>query len=380
MAEAKQAHPEVIYEDYFTKAYELMEEPGTKPFPEDRAIIYSRFAGFADQEYAQLLQLSELEQRHLVQQRFACDTAEREVAPVAFRKGSAAPSSRRTQASSTGQLDEYAVVKEFEVIKRKYLQYAIVMYARSMRFSDKYDDSVHRMCALWLENSSDNVLNIAIEHNILRVPTHKFAFLASQLTARLDDEDHKTKFQPALQALLKNLCEEHPFHIMYQVITLARPVQISPKTHTSARSGKTPRGVNGRELAASNLLDQIRALPRRTAQISDMQRFADASINWCDFRQDRLKTRDYQLPLNVPLAKIQDLCIPVPTQHLPFDMSGDYKPSDKNETAFIQSYERSFGLAGGMHVPKIMVCLGHNGKRFRQLVSAHSIAHFPLAN
>lgn len=369
MAEAKQAHPEVIYDKYFQAAYTLLEAPATKPLPDDRALIYSRFAAFADQEYARLVQLTELEQRHLVQQRLASDKAEEDSAPAALRKGSAATSSRRTQATGTAQVDAHAVHKEFEAIKRQYLQQAIIMYARSMKWSTKYDDSVHRMCALWLESSTDNALNTAVGHSISQVHSYKFAFLASQLTARLDEDDGKTKFQPNLNALLEKLCEEHPFHVMYQVITLARPVQSSAKTHSSARGGKTPRGVNGREVAASNLLDKIRALPRRTAQISDMELFVNASIQWCDFKQEKGKTREFQLPPNAALAKIQDLRIPVTTQDLPFDMSGDYKPSDQSEVAFVQSYERSYTLAGGIHVPKIMKCLGHDGRRFRQLVS-----------
>lgn len=373
MTEAKQARPEFIYEEYFIKAHEMMEDPATKPLPEDRALLYSRFAGFADQEYSRLLQLSDLEQRHVVQQHLAADPLEADLLPSGSRRGSVAPSARRSQSTQSGQLEDYVALKEFEKIKRKYLQYAINMYARSMRFSDKYDDSIHRMCALWLENSSDDALNSAIVRNIGKIPTWKFAFLASQLTARLDAEDVKSKFQPALVGLLEKLCEEHPFHIMYQVITLARPVQISSKVHNSARQGHTPRGVNGRELAASNLLDLIRGLPRRTAQVSDMEQFARASIDWCNVPMEKGR-REYNMPSNALLAKIHDLKIPVPTQELPFDKSGDYRPSNQGGPAFIQSYLRTFSLAGGLHVPKIMICVGHNGKRYKQLVSRCTVS------
>lgn len=368
MTEAKQARPEFIYEAYFIKANEMMENPAAKPFPEDRALIYTRFAGFADQEYSRLLQLSDLEQRHLVQEQLAVDPSEADLLPSSSRKGSAAPSARRTQSTQLGQLEGHSAFKEFDKIKRKYLQNAIVMYARSMQFSDKYDDSIHRMCALWLENSSDDILNDGIRHHIGKIPTWKFAFLASQLTARLDAEDVKSKFQPTLDALLKNLCEDHPFHIMYQVITLARPVQMSSKVHNSARQGKIPRGVNGRELAASNLLDQIKGIARRTEQVSDMEEFGTAAIEWCDYPMTKSR-KEFPVPAHYRIAKLRDLKIPVPTQELPFDKSGDYSPSNQGGPAFIQSYEQKFTLAGGLHVPKIMLCLGHNGKYYKQLVS-----------
>ncbi|GHJ83815.1 hypothetical protein NliqN6_0217 [Naganishia liquefaciens] len=370
MTEAKQARPEYIYDAYFIKANALTEVPAAKPFREDRALIYTRFAGFADQEYSRLLQLSDLEQRHLVQEHLAVDSSEADLPPSSSRRGSAAPSARRSQSTQLGQLEGQFAFTEFEKIKRKYLQYAINMYARSMQYSDKYDDSIHRMCALWLENSSDDTLNDAIGHNLRRIPTSKFAFLASQLTARLDAEDVKSKFQPTLDALLKRLCEDHPFHIMYQVITLARPVQLSNKVLNSARQGKTPRGVNGRELAASNLLDQIRSIARRTAQVSDMERFASAAVEWCNVPATRSK-KEFSVPANAQLATIHDLCIPVPTQELPFDKSGDYSPLNQGGPAFIQSYETKFTLAGGLHVPKIMNCLGHNGKRYKQLFKGH---------
>lgn len=369
MTEAKQAQPEFIYDEYFMKAYNIMEDSATKPFPEDRALLYDRFAGFADQEYSRLLQLSDLEQRHLVQEHFTADPVGADVSTTGSRRGSAAPSVRRSQSTQLGPLEDHVAAKEFVKIKRKYLQDAISMYAQSMRYSDKYDDSIHRMCALWLENSSDDALNSMIKPDILKIPTWKFAFLASQLTARLDAEDERSKFQPTLQELLGKICEDHPFHIMYQVITLARPVQRSSKVHNSARTGKTPRGVNGRELAASNLLDQIRAIPRRTAQISDMEQFARASIEWCDFPMEKGK-REHTMPSNILLGKLHDLKIPVPTQELPFDKSGDYSPSDQGGPGYIQSYVRTFSLAGGLHIPKIMICLGHNGKRYKQLVSS----------
>ncbi|KAJ9091685.1 hypothetical protein QFC19_008976 [Naganishia cerealis] len=354
MAEAKQAHPEVIYKEYFVRSYEIIHGDGASPLPEEKALIYSRFACFTDQEYERILHLSELEQRHLVQQHWAFETKQSDVLAQNSRKGSTGLSARpKTQQGNSGLLGEHTIYKDFDAIKRQYLEFAIVMYARSMTYSEKYNDSVHRLCALWLANSADNQTNNGIKAWMLNVPTHKFAFLASQLTARLDAENDKSVFQEVLTFLLTKLCEQHPFHIMYQVITLARAVQSHTKTINSSRNGK-PRGVNGRELAAFNLLTRIRSIPKRTAQISDMECFANASVSWCDYKQERGKVKEYQVPANAPLAGLKDLCIPVPTQHIPFDLTFSYARSYDKGPAFIQSYERTFTLAGGLHMPKIM--------------------------
>lgn len=373
MAEAKQAHPDIIRKEYFHKAYELVHKrvtpPSEPPRAEEKALIYSRFASFSDQEYERLLTLSELEQRHLVQQYLVTEAGQSDLLHLTSGKGSTALSARsNTQHGILGPAAEYLISTKFDEIKRQSLEWAIRMYARSMTLSDKYDDSVHRLCALWLANSEDDKANTVVKPFVTSIPTHKFAFLASQLTARLDAEDTRSVFQGTLTSVLGHLCEQHPFHIMYQVITLARTTAPNSKPQASSARSSKPRGLSGREHAAFNLLTRTKALASRAVQIGQMELFENASVSWCEHKQDRGRTREYQVPVNAAIAGLRDLCIPVPTQHIPFDLTLKYDYSGPGHPATIQSYNRTFTLAGGLHMPKIMVCMGSDGKRYRQLV------------
>lgn len=55
--------------------------------------------------------------------------------------------------------------------------------------------------------------------------------------------------------------------------------------------------------------------------------------------------------------------IAVPTDNIPIDPSGDYK-----SVVTLKGFEPTFKLAGGINLPKILTCLGSDGRKRRQLV------------
>ena len=57
--------------------------------------------------------------------------------------------------------------------------------------------------------------------------------------------------------------------------------------------------------------------------------------------------------------------IPVPIASVPIKTNGKYSPSD---FPTIRQFENEYKLAGGVNLPKIMNCLGSDGKKYKMLV------------
>ncbi|CCL98610.1 uncharacterized protein FIBRA_00612 [Fibroporia radiculosa] len=100
-----------------------------------------------------------------------------------------------------------------------FLARAVDMYSRCLLASDTFDnDSVIRLCSLWLSvfDKPDPALGFGVALD--RVPSHKFVFLAHQLAARLSrtSPGQITVNQDLLQKLFGRMCREHPFHSLYQ--------------------------------------------------------------------------------------------------------------------------------------------------------------------
>ena len=74
-----------------------------------------------------------------------------------------------------------------------------------------------------------------------------------------------------------------------------------------------------------------------------------------------------QLPTALWISKIKDLKhVPVPTADIKVDPTGNY-----SGISYISKFEPTFKLAGGINLPKIISCVGSDGKKSRQLVKVN---------
>lgn len=76
---------------------------------------------------------------------------------------------------------------------------------------------------------------------------------------------------------------------------------------------------------------------------------------------------DYQIPLDTQLmTKVKNLPIPVSTVTLPLDQNCRY---DDATFPHIVRYQDTFRNAGGLNRPRIVRCLGSDGRWYKELVS-----------
>jgi ataxia telangiectasia mutated family protein len=315
-------------------------------------------------------------------------------------------------------------INEAEEEIRKYLQVALRMYATAIALSDEYDDSVTRMCSLWLEHASPKdvsnkrdvwnagEISWAFYGPLRRVPSHKFVFLGPQLAARLsrppdlnenvhvDDNRNisakdlssqidglksdtgKRDFRVALYNLILRLALEHPFHILYQIIPLAHgylhggSVPTAGSTPLSSLSSSRSKGRastqqqqqatdDGRGPAAAEILMKLQSDDNKGRLVAkqgakDTIRFTEAAMPWC-LHDDKQATSRQGRTLSVPA---RHAILQLRDLHMPVPTAPppiDLTLQYSNIVTF-KRYRSSYNVLGGIHRPKKMQCYDSHDK------------------
>jgi ataxia telangiectasia mutated family protein len=265
-----------------------------------------------------------------------------------------------------------------------FLKQAIDMYSRCLETSDDFDDDgAIRLCSLWFANFEAIALQDKVRAALNRVPSRKFVFLAHQLSARLSKSQapHSPKHQENLQSLMVRMCEEHPFHSLYQVYCL-RPER-SPSSSSSSmvvrrQSSRLGSSVSQseREAAACDIFDRLRGDTLTGERVRNVERICDASLQWAQYpikdRHPYTGKKSHAVPGDLLIHKVQKLPVPVVTVHTPLDPTLRY-----DNCIWIERYDANFETAGGNNLPKISICYGSDGGKHKQLVSVSTSSFSP---
>ena len=345
---------------------------------DERAAVFHQYAMFAERQYHAISRSpdalrwklyvdrkkEEIKQRKRQMDRLPQATAEYQ---------SLVKEQSRAQALLKGDMERS---KEHLSQRTSFLASAVEMYSRCLAASDKFDeDSPIRLCSLWLANFDNDDPALRFGPALELVPSRKFVFLAHQLTARLSqsDNDQPTHNQEALQDLIKRMGSEHPFHSLFPLYCLKgdrTPSQASSLSRRqSGRFGTPAPSQIERAAAVSDLFDKLRCDPRAGKRIRAIERVCDASLEWAKFPIKHLFTRGSKmssslpLPDHVLLRKIKDVQVPVITAPTAIDPTTEYR-----DCVWISHFEEHYSTAGGVNLPKIVRCIGSNGKTYKQLV------------
>ena len=250
-----------------------------------------------------------------------------------------------------------------------FLTQAIDMYARCLEASDSFDDDGPiRLCSLWFANFDNTSLQDKVQIALNRVQSRKFVFLAHQLSARLSNSQTQqlAKNQENLQRLMVRMCDEHPFHSLYQVYCLL-PGRSSAGANMRRQSSHVSLASQSeRGAAASDIFDKLRGDPTKGQRVRDLERLCDAYLQWAQHpikESHKKKKGPFRIPDNMLIRKIRELRVPVSTMQTPLDQTLRY-----DNCVWIQSYDVLFDTAGGVNLPKINICHGSDGEQYKQLV------------
>jgi ataxia telangiectasia mutated family protein len=193
-------------------------------------------------------------------------------------------------------------------------------------------------------------------------------FLKHQLTARLTTQ--KSKAQDNLQRLIMRMCREHPFHSLYQVYCLQSDhpnATTANRRHSGRHSGLSTQ--TERSAAASSILDRLRGDESVEHRVRDIERLCDAYLEWAKFpitghnQYKKSRASHFKIPDSLSIRKITQLKVPVTTTHTPLDSTMKYE-----DCVWIDHYEPTFTTAGGVNLPKVSICRGSDGQKYKQLV------------
>lgn len=349
----------------------------TRGIDEQYAQICYDFAIFCDGEQKALSEAPELARLKMYRSRKEADLA---VETDKLKRSRDAVTKKSIALIEAGIQADLRAIAEIEMGRTRYLTLAIRMYAKAFTAADKFDDHVTRMVSLWLEHgdsedSQDANLKRTADDiarkckgSIERSPSHKYIFLAPQLSARLNRSATPREFDNQLSALLLRMAKDHPYHILYQILTPAYGIE------PLAAKSKSPADIeDGRGLAAAALLADLAAssshsLASKAAR--DMRRFTDASIPWCLRGSSKSDGKRGARPDECGLLALKDLSIPPATTTVPVDLSGKYK-----EVARVHRYSSRYDILGGIHKPKKMTCIDSLGKNHYQIVRTTECRH-----
>jgi ataxia telangiectasia mutated family protein len=318
-----------------------------------------------------------------------------------------------------------------ELSVQRFLRNALCQYGKALAYSDQPDDlrAVFTLVSLWFNHTSDRVnrtmggVHAGVSDSAMQsqetqddddgdegavegeggviqlVPSYKFVPLIYQIASRLgsaeddqDDQDddygdagqqggctefgstsgaYTSSFQRVLRVLLSRLAREHPHHSIVQLIALS--------------NGRNVKGANRSEHFSANVGDdkivQARELLEKLRQESpELRQLVESNeaLTGAYIEMAMIKAEQWYGQKNIPLSQVKlasgktfDKCLrrraimpAVLTRTVATRADCDY-----SDVVTVQRFDTMFCLTeSGIHRPRIVVCIGSDGERYKQLV------------
>ncbi|KAK4047357.1 Serine/threonine-protein kinase tel1 [Microbotryomycetes sp. JL221] len=361
----------------------------------ERTQVYSNFAQFADRQFHEAVAaLEEKKERYITyKQRKQVEMREldRQIVAQPDDASTDAKILARTKINARHYLEEDK--KQLDALEYRVhnmLSKALTNYAQAIINSEDTLDLVLRFVALWLANSDAEALDTGVANLIDSIPSHRFVFLAYQLSARLSMPPTPTNFSQMLNKLVLRLCSEHPFHAFFPVNAL-RDSSGATSTSGKSGSGKTLRArrsstapgslgthtPSDRTQAANTVIMQVATVPGKAIIIESLEMICEAAREWAEYRQvvkenkdgTKLAVKGGQIPKSMKiLSNVHNLPVPVLSYSVPVDPTAQYL---EGSFPTIVRYDTTWKSAGGVNQPKVCMCLGSDGVRYIELMKGN---------
>ncbi|KAI5683411.1 hypothetical protein M9H77_04639 [Catharanthus roseus] len=287
---------------------------------------------------------------------------------------------RRLKSSSKGEQIEYSakiqeLQKQLKMDKEEaeklqedrdnFLTTALEGYKHCLVIGDKYDVRVvFRLVSLWFGLSSRPIVVNAMLSSIKEVQSYKFIPLVYQIASRMGgtkDGQGPHSFQFALISLVKKMAIEHPYHTIFQLLALANGDRVKDKQ----RSRNSFVVDMDKKVAAENLLKELHSY--HGAAIRQMKQMVEIYIKLAELETRKEDTnRKATLPRDIRGVRELELA-PVVTSNFPVDRSCQYL---EGSFPYFKGLADSVTVMNGINAPKVVECLGSDGKIYRQLAKS----------
>ncbi|NXY15996.1 ATM kinase, partial [Atrichornis clamosus] len=372
LAETCLENPTVIMQKYLEKAVEIAAShsgDSSDELKKGKMKAFLSLARFSDNQYQRIenyMNSSEFENKQALLKK-----AKEEVGLIRERRVQTNRYTVKVQREL--ELDEGAIQALTEDRKR-FLCKAVENYISCLLSGEEHDMWIFRLCSLWLENSGVDRVNEMMKKNAQKIPSYKFLPLMYQLAARMGTKMMGgLGFHEVLNSLMSRISLDHPHHTLFIVLALANANKDELLTKSDAiRRNKliknAPKEISQLDVdrmeAANTIINIVRK--RRAHMVRDIEALCDAYITLANLDANPWKSqrKGISIPADQPIIKLKNLeDVVVPTMEIKVDPTGQYE-----NLVTIRSFKREFRLAGGMNLPKIIDCVGSDGKERRQLV------------
>uniref|UniRef100_A0ACD5TS08 Uncharacterized protein n=1 Tax=Avena sativa TaxID=4498 RepID=A0ACD5TS08_AVESA len=249
----------------------------------------------------------------------------------------------------------------------RFLSLALQGYQRSLVVGGKYDlQVVFRLVSLWFSLFSREQVVKSMIKTTKEVQTYKFIPLVYQIASRLGsskDVQGSTNFQNALASLLKKMAIDHPYHTIFQLFALANGDRVKDKQ----RSRSSFVVDMDKKLAAENLLKELSSF--HGALIRQMKQMVEIYIKLAELET---KKEDTNKKISLP-RELRSICqlelakVPVVTANIPVDPNCRY---EEGTFPHFSGLVDSITVMNGINAPKVIVCIGSDGNKYRQLAKS----------
>ncbi|XP_043928554.1 serine-protein kinase ATM isoform X2 [Protopterus annectens] len=372
LAETCLENPGIIIQRYLEKAAEVAESHSSTNSEELKSARMKAFlslARFSDAQYQGIenyMKSSEFENKQTLLKK-----AKDEVDLMIQKKVTMNRYTVKVQREL--ELDERALHALLEDRKR-FLCKAVENYISCLESGEDHDIWIFRLCSLWLDNSVVPEVNEMMKCGAKKIPSYKFLPLMYQLAARMGTKMPGGKiFHEVLNHLISQTSLNHPHHTMFIILALANAnkddtLGLPEVLKRSKLSKNAPRELSQldeeRMDVARSIVENIKKC--RPQMVQDIERLCDAYIILAnmDANQWKAQRKGIKIPADQPITRIVDLDdVVIPTMEIKVDPSGKYE-----NLVTISRFKPEFRLAGGVNLPKIIDCVGSDGKERRQLV------------
>ncbi|CAN1347706.1 Serine/threonine-protein kinase ATM [Linum perenne] len=246
-----------------------------------------------------------------------------------------------------------------------FLSLSLEGYKRCLVIGDKYDVRVvFRLISLWFSMSSRENVVSNMQQVIHEVQSYKFIPLVYQIASRMGsskDNMGPRGFQSALVSLVKKMAIDHPYHTVYQLLALANGDRIKDKQRNRSSFVVDVDKI----LAAKHLLEEL--LSYHGQVIRQMKQMVDIYIKLAELETRREDTNK-RIPLPRDIRGVRQLeLVPVVTANIPVERNCQYL---EGSFPYFKGLADSVMVMNGINAPKVVECLGSDGKRYRQLAKS----------
>lgn len=270
--------------------------------------------------------------------------------------------SKRSDSTSTSRQYEHAhqqwqqaemALAEANMGRAQFASKAVEFYLLAMSIEPD-DQTTDKFIAAWLDSAGDEALNVKLAKLLIKLPSAQLILWTNQLMLRLDDS--KIAFQKVLWKVLHQMVARHPYHTVYQLISLKHDdgTRVDPKN-------KVAMAMAGKRAAARHLWNKVMTTSHGEI-LMEIDKFCNEIYTLAKLKTKAKELDIFQLPETASWISTLPH-IPPPTLLIPIRQLEDY--SDLPIMVLVDTKAKLAPL--GLSRPKIICFYLANGSHHKLL-------------